>query len=161
MKKILIIIIMLALAIPALAQEHRQSAAKEHLKHYTNDMRAQFQEQADLIFEGTIIDVSLFKGDTVNALEGDLSEYNSIDEALDDLDLRWLVAFKVDRITKGEFLKDRYEILIHSPVDSFGFHIGNPEKGIDRDKYGAERYRIYIGRFPIATSMIVAEILEN
>ncbi|MDD5585311.1 MAG: hypothetical protein PHV55_09710 [Candidatus Omnitrophica bacterium] len=142
------------------SKDQGQDAAKEHLKRYAEQERAQFQQQADRIFEGTITDVAVFKGNTCNAFEGDLSKYKTIDAALDDLDLRWLVTLKIDNIIKGEFKKDTYEILVHSPVDSFGFHIGDAQRNVKRSAYGEEKYRVYIKIFPACPSMIAAEILD-
>jgi hypothetical protein len=134
--------------------------AKEHLKQFTADERAQFQQQADLIFEGTISAVEIFKGNTVNALEGDISKFKSIDEAIDELESTWLVGFKIDKVTKGDFSKDKYEIFVHSPVDSFGFHISDSERN-KKSVYGEDKYRIYIKTFSLGDSMIAGEILSE
>jgi len=134
--------------------------SREHLTSISNEERSQFQQEADLIFEGTISDVKIFKGDTVNALEGDLSKFGNIDQAIDELESTWLVRFKVDKVTKGNFSKNIYDIFVHSPIDSFGFHISDSERN-KKTECGKDKYRIYIKTYSLGDSMIFAEILDK
>lgn len=147
-----------------------QSVYCEYPKQYTEPERQNFSAKADLIFEGTISDVRQVGAGSINAIDGDITKYGSINDAMaiQGLDLRWVVTFKVDKIIKGEFPEKTFKILVHSPTESFGFLIDDiPIEQIDaiQGRYPGKGYgkkcRIYVHPTSIGDMIIGKEELSG
>lgn len=124
----------------------------EQLRQPLDVERQNLSKDSDLILEGAISDVRQIEDADIDAVDGDITKYKNISDAISirGLDLRWIITFTIDKIIKGECQQKEFRILVHSPAESFGFIIADmPIDEVDkiRGKYPGKgygkKYRIY------------------
>ncbi|UCC95407.1 MAG: hypothetical protein JSW40_01315 [Candidatus Omnitrophota bacterium] len=123
------------------------------LAKYTEKERQYLFSYADLVLEVSFFNVKMAdKGDIAHAVARDIEAY---DDQMDMIsELSWVISFRIDKIAKGDYKENKFNILIHSPSTQFDVNINNPKAN------GGKKYRIYIKQSETCRILIGQELLK-
>ncbi|MDP2940883.1 MAG: hypothetical protein Q8N85_01310 [Candidatus Omnitrophota bacterium] len=153
MRKMILIFIFALMAKGALCATD-YSVPLTVLEKYSEGECQNLSSQADLVIEGTFVDVKILEGNAaISAFARAPSSYDTQEEMSHELP--FIITFNISKIIKGEYKGEKFNILIHSPGTQFGVNFQKP-----KDSAG-NRYRIYTKKTKVGRVLIGQELLDE